>query len=299
VAAKAREVTATAATPYDQAAQIEQYLRTFAVDTKIPPAPAKRDSVAYFLFDVGRGYFDYHASAMVVMLRTLGVPSRLVAGYVIRPQDRIPDTNNYIVTEANSFAWPEVYFPGLGWIEFNPTPNEPRVTRTGSDDQEFFNPDDEEFLEEDLLPPSDVAPVDPAADVLDDLQVEEGSSLIANIFLAVVLLAVGLTAAVGGIFQYSWQRGLGGLPYAVQLWEKTLRLGRWARIRPLPNETPREVMVRLRRQLPDVPDIDYLGEAFIRARYGQKELRPEEKERLQAVWKGVRNTLAARILRWK
>ena len=85
----------------------------------------KKDSVAYFLFTTQKGYFDYHASAMVVMLRTLGIPARLTVGYIVRPQDRKADTNTYNISEANAFAWPEVYFPGLGWIEFNPTPSEP------------------------------------------------------------------------------------------------------------------------------------------------------------------------------
>ena len=75
-----------------------------------------------------RGYFDYHASAMVVMLRQPGYPGA--------PRRRLhhapagPHAGHqhlYVVTEANAFAWPEVYFPGLGWVEFNPTPSEPRV----------------------------------------------------------------------------------------------------------------------------------------------------------------------------
>jgi hypothetical protein len=110
---------------------------------------------------------------------------------------------------------------------------------------------------------------------------------------------VMITALGTVVFQYSWQHGLAGLPYPVQIWEKTMRLAKWARIRTLPQETPRELVYRLERELPDVEDMDYLGEAFVRARYGQKELEPAERERLQAVWKDARNTLLARIFRWK
>ena len=299
ISRKTLEVTAGADNMYDKASQIEQFLRTLAVDTKIPAAPPKRDSVAYFLFDLGRGYFDYHASAMVVMLRTMGVPSRLAVGYTVRPQDRIPDTNNYVVSEANSFAWPEVYFPGLGWIEFNPTPSEPRVSRPGTDDQEFLGATNEEFLDEDIPFDPNATPVDPAAGALDSLQVNDGSHLVSRIILSVLVLVVGITVVGGGIFQYSWQRGLGGLAYPVQVWEKTLRLAKWAHVRPLPQETPREVVTRLRKALPEVDGLDYMGDSFIRSRYGQKELAPAERERLREVWQQARNKLLRRVLRWK
>ena len=171
---QALQVTRGANNPFDGAVQIEQFLRTFAIDTQIDPAPAKRDSVAYFLFDVGRGYFDYHASAMVVMLRSMGVPARLAAGYVIRPEDRIPNTNTYVISGSNSFAWPEVYFPDLGWIEFNPTPSEPTVTRTGTDEELLSDEEFDEFLPEDLeflidSPPS----VEPASEAVDELKLDE------------------------------------------------------------------------------------------------------------------------------
>jgi hypothetical protein len=299
IASKAREVTAGAPTAYDKANLLEQYLRTFPVDTKISAAPPKRDSVAYFLFDAGRGYFDYHASAMVVMLRTLGVPARLTVGYVTRPQDRIPDTNTYIVADANSFAWPEVYFPGLGWVEFNPTPSEPRILRSGSDDQVFSDPDEEIEEEEDFLAPGDVAPSEEAAEVIDELRIEEGPSLISRIIMTLLIVVAGVTVVGGGIFHYGLQRGLGGLPYAVQTWEKTLRLGRWTHIRPVPQETPREVMDRLKRELPEVEDLDYLGSSFVRARYGQKDLSSDERQRLTRVWNQVRNTLISRMMRWR
>ena len=70
--------------------------------------------------------------------------------------------------------------------------------------------------------------------------------------------------------------GLRGLDYPVQVWEKTLRLAKWSKVRPLPQETPREVVERLRRELPEVEDLDYLGETFIRSRYGHKPLTPDE-----------------------
>jgi transglutaminase-like putative cysteine protease len=65
---------------------------------------------------------------MVVMLRTLGIPSRLAVGYILRPEDRVPQSSVYAIRESNAYAWPEVYFPGLGWVEFNPSPGELIIT---------------------------------------------------------------------------------------------------------------------------------------------------------------------------
>ena len=123
------DLTENERTAYDKAVSIEDYLRKFPIDLEIPLTPRDRDTIDYFLFDLQRGYFDYHASAMVIMLRTLGIPSRLAIGYVLRPEERDPGSNRYRVTEQSAFAWPEVYFPGYGWLEFNPTPSQPRIQR--------------------------------------------------------------------------------------------------------------------------------------------------------------------------
>src|SRR5205814_7931883 len=98
----------------------------------VPAAPPGHDSVDYFLFDAQRGYFDYHASAMAVMLRSLGVPARVASGYVIDPLQRDGDTDTFKLTQRQAFAWPEVYFPGIGWVEFNPTPTQPLINRPGA-----------------------------------------------------------------------------------------------------------------------------------------------------------------------
>jgi transglutaminase-like putative cysteine protease len=294
---KAREVVGDAVTAFDRATLIEAYLRTFAVDTKIQAAPPKEDSVDYFLFEARRGYFDYHASAMVVMLRSLGIPARMAAGYVIHSTDKVPQTNVYEVDEANSFAWPEVYFPGLGWIEFNPTPSEPPLVRSGvdSDFPGGIDPN-EQFTEDAFTNPNAGGPVQPAEPALQDLEIEQGSSLVSRIITSVVLGLLALTALAFAAFHYSWTHGLGGMPYAVQTWEKTLRLARWSNIRPLAQETPREIGVRLRQEL---PDLDYLSESFIRSRYGGKDLSPPEHERLENVWKQARNNLFQRLLKWR
>ena len=89
----------------------------YSLDVSAPPPD--RDVVDYFLFDLNRGYCDYYATAMVVLTRLAGVPSRMATGYATGTYDE--DRRQYIVTEADAHSWVEVYFPGLGWVEFEPT----------------------------------------------------------------------------------------------------------------------------------------------------------------------------------
>lgn len=129
VLALARNLTATEPTPYDRARAIESYLRSFPYNLDVPLPPRGRDVVDYFLFDLREGYCDYYATAMVVLARAAGLPARLAIGYASGFYD--PYRAEYIVTEASAHAWPEIYFPGYGWIEFEPTSGLPPIGRAG------------------------------------------------------------------------------------------------------------------------------------------------------------------------
>ncbi|MFD0617553.1 transglutaminase family protein [Paenibacillus sp. GCM10027629] len=108
---------------YDQVKAIEQYLRTYytytLTNTAVPPKGA--DFVDDFLFKQLKGYCNHFSTAMVVMLRTQGIPARWVKGFA--PGEPSEDTANvYTVRMSDAHAWVEVYFPGAGWIPFEPTP---------------------------------------------------------------------------------------------------------------------------------------------------------------------------------
>jgi len=124
----AKNLTAVEATPYDRARAIERYLRTLPYTLQLPPPPLNRDVVDYFLFDLQRGYCDYYASALVVLARAAGLPARLVVGYASGTFDA--DRARYVVTAADAHSWAEVYFPGIGWIEFEPTAGRPELERS-------------------------------------------------------------------------------------------------------------------------------------------------------------------------
>ncbi len=132
ITALAQELTATEPTPYDRARAIEQYLRGFPYTLDIPDPPINRDVVDYFLFDLQKGYCDYYATSMVVLSRAAGVPARMAIGYASGTYD--PYNANYVVSEAEAHAWVEIYFPGYGWVEFEPTGGRPGIVRPFGDD---------------------------------------------------------------------------------------------------------------------------------------------------------------------
>lgn len=119
VLALAREATADTTTRYDQALAIQSYLRDpsrFTYDTSASAAGA--DAVSTFLDD-GRGYCLQFATTMVMMLRSIGIPARLSEGFL--PGSPASD-GTFVVRGSDAHAWPEVYFPGRGWVRFEPTP---------------------------------------------------------------------------------------------------------------------------------------------------------------------------------
>jgi transglutaminase-like putative cysteine protease len=120
VAQLAREV-AGAGTPYEKAVRIQNYLRAqYKYDLGVKPAAPGRDVVDAFLFEEQAGFCSHFATAMAVLLRTQGVPARVVTGYAMGSYD--VRKGMYVVPESASHAWVEVYFPGYGWVEFEPTP---------------------------------------------------------------------------------------------------------------------------------------------------------------------------------
>jgi hypothetical protein len=106
--------------PYDLARATEQYLRSpaFVYTTDVSTLDCGDRSVSECFAHFRRGYCQYYASLMVMVMRTAGVPARLVQGFL--PGDR-DQAGEEIVRFSNSHAWVEVYFPGYGWIPFDPT----------------------------------------------------------------------------------------------------------------------------------------------------------------------------------
>ncbi|WP_146926161.1 transglutaminase family protein [Cellulomonas xylanilytica] len=120
VAALAREITADATTPYEQAMALQTFFRAttnFTYDTRV--APSRSDDAVWDFMQSTRGYCVQFATSMAIMARTLDIPARVGVGFLPGESDR---NGSYVVSGQRSHAWPELFFEDYGWVRFEPTP---------------------------------------------------------------------------------------------------------------------------------------------------------------------------------
>ena len=116
----ARQITARDTTPYDKARSIEDYLRSHYGYTLDLSGTPQADPLAYFLFQKRAGHCEYFAAAMTVMLRTLDIPARYINGFQTGEYNDV--AGDLVVRASDAHSWVEAYFPGFGWLTFDPTP---------------------------------------------------------------------------------------------------------------------------------------------------------------------------------
>jgi transglutaminase-like putative cysteine protease len=144
----AQSITAGIDNPYDKVIAITTWLReniTYVETIEGNPAPGQ-EPVDWFLFDLKQGFCNYYATAEIVLLRSVGIPARWSIGYAqgeLLEQDDSEDPQlaslTYLVRNRDAHSWPEVYFPGMGWVEFEPTVSQPDILRPASNDPNAHN----------------------------------------------------------------------------------------------------------------------------------------------------------------
>lgn len=271
---EAWRVVGDATNVYDAASAIEHHLRGFRYSTRVSVPPGGRDWVSFLLFDSKEGYCDYFATAMTVMLRTVGVPARVATGYVTGDWD--PLTQSYLVTERHAHSWTEVYFPRYGWITFEPSANRPAPARldrpiTPLSDEELLRlmeADfglDEFFDDEDLYDGGAYAPINMGA---------TGPPLPLPVMAVLTLLGLLLAGllAVG----FLWFQGIKGLPASAQPYAQVVRLATWCRLGPRNYQTPYEYTRHLGELAPSASDaLQVVGHAYVQGRYGGRDIEQE------------------------
>ncbi len=116
----AAHVTRGRSSWFDRVIAVQSWLQANTrYDLDVPRDPEGVDAVDHFLFETRRGYCEQIATSMALMLRTLGIPTRLVTGY--GPGQRNPLTGYFEVKHSDAHAWLEVYYPGVGWVQYDPT----------------------------------------------------------------------------------------------------------------------------------------------------------------------------------
>ena len=311
----ASEITAGLDNPYDMAEAIREHLVRLPYTLEVSLPPPGEDWVEHFLFVERRGFCHNFASAMVTMLRSQGVPARLVTG--MAPGIPIDEGTAFEVQTRNYHAWPEVYFPRYGWVEFEPTPSgvQDSLAQLGGESGSSggapaqsdeclleFSPAECERLrlgipdepEEDLpdlplLPPTDAPSPRGFSFPL------EGWPYFA------VLIGVAILVPLGVFYYLRRLATRGG--YVVYAYTMMSLLGSVAGIRRRSQETPWEYSSRLVSALPDRAEgVRLITERYVNLRYGgsHRRIYTEEMWTFRAAWGSVRRGLlkliASRVL---
>lgn len=298
----ALQITADAATPYDKALAIEAYLRNPNVFkyTLTPKAvPAEFDPIDYFLFQSHEGYCEFFATAMGDMLRSIGIPTRLVNGF--GPGTYESSLNSFVVRGEDAHTWVESYFPGYGWITFEPTPDTQggyfSITRGagGTNCLRDFGCGDPPPGTGGTIGAGDKEePPGPPVASGDDgtgssgfrIRIPDAGTLtkILGVFLAVVLL---LFAAVA---RYLRPRTVMGV------WRRTLVLAHLAGAERRVGETPLELGRRLVRYFPEASDpLRSLASGFVVAAYAPPDAARSTRASVMEAWSALRPHLLRRV----
>lgn len=267
----ARQITEDKTTPFDQAQAIESYLRSqIKYNEKMASPPPGVDRVDYILFEAKEAYCDYYASAMIVMLRSLGVPARFAVGYAQGKYN--PEAGVYQVVNADAHSWVEVYFPGYGWVEFEPTAAQPNIVRASGSSENFgFTPP--------MINPNDIPG---RRDTPQQENLLEGSSDVAlpfvfnlpwmgtevsvsravinwSSFVIAGLLVVAITAGI-----WWWRQQAKPTGDILKVYQRMLRLAGWMGTAIRPWQTPYEHATLLQRRLPQrQQEIELITEEYV------------------------------------
>jgi transglutaminase-like putative cysteine protease len=278
-------ITANTTTPYDKVLKIKAYLSKIPYKTEVKAPPEGTDGVEYFLFTQKAGFCVHFASAMAVMLRSVGVPTRLAIGYL--PGDPGSKKGEYILRDKYYHAWTQVYFPGYGWIDIEATPSNSessgsQVTLSGpvvSSEtiaqlpqwdvwfQLFFG----------LLPTPDTGTavtVAPASHMPGPwaFAAKLGQTLL--IIITIVIIALFLTVIwlfVRSSF-YRWVWRVNRSDLASETYKKLCQLGAMIKISPKPQQTPLEYSAVLAEEFPEkAGEIQEITRAYLERQFGGRE----------------------------
>jgi transglutaminase-like putative cysteine protease len=296
--------SAGATNPYDAANAIQNYLRdprNYTYTLTPPKTPVGVDPLFFFLFQSKQGYCEFFASAMGDMLRSIGIPTRLVNGF--GPGSFDNQTNAYVVRGEDAHTWVESYFPGYGWIPFEPTPDSgggyvpiPRGSQGQTLCLRDENCDPGAAVGGTVgvpLPtstprgprnPNDPGP--PASTFV--LRAPDAGTLtkIVGIILAIVLV---LLAAVA---RYLRPRTVMGV------WKRTLALAEMAGAKRRPGETPLELGRRLQQRFPEASEpVGALAGGFVVAAYAPDDVAASARSSVMEAWSALRPLLVRRVLK--
>lgn len=303
----AHEVGDAAASAFDKALALQSYLRgpEFSYSEQTPVDEGfdgtGLDALAVFL-EQKTGYCVHYASAMAVMARELGIPSRIAVGFQPGERRFAEGANVFEVSTDDLHAWPELYFAGAGWLRFEPTPTRGALPRYGD-----TTVDDPTTPEDESSPAPSAAPTtapdeQPDADVVDPEAAEaaeaaeQAAALTISglaILLVVVVLALIPAAFRTGVRMRRVRRIRQGRDAAAAAWDEVRDTTRDVGWSAPETETPRAFALRLAPQLSGGPLGEFRGRVEAAA-YGPPDAAGLSPAELAAVRRSILRTAGPR-----
>jgi transglutaminase-like putative cysteine protease len=293
---------AGAVTPYDKAKAIEAYLRdsrnyTYRLD---PPAtPDGVDPLAYFLFTSKQGYCEFFASAMGDMLRSLGIPTRLVNGF--GPGTYDTTINSWVVRGEDAHTWVETYFPTYGWITFEPTPDGVYTPiQRGSSGTNVCLRDNQCTAPGGSGSTGPVGPVTRPESGGPNVE-QNAPPSIGSAFSLRSLDAATLTKIVGVLLALLLLAFVAAARYlrprtVMAVWKRTLVLARLAGAERRAGETPLELGRRLAYTFPEASEpVRSLADGFVVSAYAPPDLAGSARASVMDAWAALRPMLLRRV----
>ena len=254
---------------YDKVKAIETYLASNYDYTLTPGDPIEgNDFIDTFLFENKQGYCTYFASALAVLTRSIGIPSRYVEGYAM-PQSPGNPKNTYIITNKSAHAWVEVYFEGIGWIRFEATPPYRQletISPTATNREEVAR-----VTEAVSFNVRDVSPI-----VLEQAK-------ISFIYKMLIILSVGVVVALIILYQLRRYRvmKMPARSVILSLYKTYLRVLSLQGIVIKAGETERIFASRVDEIISfDELNFKEITEIYLVARYSQLEIAPQQKQKM-------------------
>ena len=279
--------------PFDVATSMVNELQSsrFKYDTNVSDVDCVDRSVAECFAFSRQGFCQQYATLMTLLLREHGIPARYVQGFL--PGNVNPLTGFEDIPNSNGHAWVEVYFPGYGWVIFDPTGGDRSRVETLPIGQRVDGPSPR--------PSRSVAPRDGGPDPERTPGAALGSTTPTNgpggagAFIVVALL---LLAAVGGVAWVAWQRGPRGPTTPDSAYDGVTRLAARLGFGPRPTQTAYEYAAALGDVLPNIrPELQTVATAKVEVTYGRRTLGEERIRALRASYRRLRVGLLRLLFR--
>ncbi len=289
---------ADAETPWEKTMAIKRWLQNQIYSLEIEGPGPRDDGVHYFLFKTvnepcpsefptcdsskRKGYSQYFGSAATVMLRSVGVPARMIAGW--SAGEYVPDQGQFLIRDRNRHGWTQIFAPPYGWIDIEVTPNRPAVPRNvlvptsptteipaGLPGSAEFDPDYLEYLEDldeiAMMEAQFRAAAIAAARQQDDpfIDIPVIPTVSAASAIAIILLAIG-----------AWRWNLRGQPQAVRAYTQFLRVATILGYRRPSHESAREFTNQVGEMTGRYADARMIIDAFEKTIYGPPETETQE-----------------------